>query len=91
MSGLYSNRDLRMVGCCGSMDHHTHLQENNITNRSAAVRETTKDKHWSYSVSRSSNTSEYWETERDLSTLSHNSVANSKPYMRSFTRNQLDQ
>lgn len=52
---------------------------------------TDKDEQWSCSVSRSSNTSEYCETERDLSMLSHNSVANSKPYIRSFTRNQLDQ
>lgn len=37
---------------------------------------TDKDEHWSCSVSRSSNTSEYWEIETDLSTLSHNPVAN---------------
>lgn len=96
MSGLYSNRDLRTV--CGlrihESPHNPSLTSTLIYKKTTSIETllsgeepTDKDEHWTHSVSRSSNTSEYWETERDLATLSPKSVANSNPYMRSSPRN----
>lgn len=105
MSGLHSNRDLSVSKNHVWAVVYPWINTQSFADSTVIYKKTTsptevllsgkqptdKDEHWSCSVSRSSNTSEYWETERDLSTLSHNSVANSKLYMRSFIRNQLDQ
>lgn len=62
-----------------------------ITNRNITVgKRIDKDEHWSHSISRSSNSSEYWETERPNHT-SHNLVINSKPYNHPLWTNYISQ